>query len=350
MPVTPAQIVAGMNTQLSSYAKNDPVDQINSDRPMMAWFVDKSTPSLFMNGLFNEKVRISNDSNYQNYTGDNQVTYNKKDTVRLAPYQHYEAHDGFTLNETELANNGIIMTDDSTSRPTDAETSQIVDILKEDWTTLKQGFQQNWDLEIHQDGTQSPLAVPGLDLLVSTTPAIGTVGGIDASASPYWRNNTNLAINTATQGNLTAAMEVTWRACTLYGGMRPTAIFCGAAYLDAYRKDAQLTMTRMVTTPQKGGVALDSSVTDLTFKGLPLVWDPSFEALDAKLGVITYPWTKRCYFLNENALHLRQVKGRWMINRKPDRVYDRYTHYFGMTADYGLTMSKRNCMAVLSIA
>jgi hypothetical protein len=350
MPLSPAQLVSGANTQLATYAKGDPIDQINSDRPLMQWFISKSVPSIFSNSTYNEKVRISNDSNYQNYTGDQQVTYNRKDTTRLAPYQHYEAHDGFTLNETELANNGIVLTEGEPSTPTEAETSQIIDILKEGWATLKQGFQQNWDLEIHQDGSQSPLAVPGLDLLVSTAPSTGVVGGIDSSAFPYWRNNVSMAIATGTAGALTNQMEIMWRACTRYGGMRPDAIFVGSAFLDAYRGDALLTQSRQVITPQKGGVGLDNSVMDLSFHGVPLIWDPTFDALDDKLGAITYPWKKRCYFLNSKALKLRPFKGRWMITRKPSRVYDRYTHYFGQTCDYGITMNKRNCMAVMSIA
>lgn len=350
MPMNQAQLLAGANYQLQTYASNDPIDQISTERPLMKWLVDNAKPVIFSNGIFNEKVRISNDSNYQNYTGDQQVSYNKKDTVRLAPFQHYEAHDGFTLNETELANNGIVMTDDSNAVPTAAETSQIVNILKENFATLKNGFQENWDREVHLDGTSSSLAVPGLDLLVSTTPAVGVVGGIDASAFSFWRNNADLAINTGTAGTLTGEMETMWRACMKFGGLVPDFIVCGSKFYDAYRKDANQTQNRQVITNGKGGVNADSSTDNVFFKGKLVVWDPTFDALDDLLGVITYPWAKRCYFLNSKTLMLRPFKGRWMITRKPARMYDRYSHFFGTTADYGFTVNKRNANAVLSIA
>lgn len=99
-----------------------------------------------------------------------------------------------------------------------------------------------------------------------------------------------------------------------------------------------------------GGVTVDPSTKALAFKGVPVVWDPTFDALDEELGAITYPWKKRGYFLNSKAIKLRPVKGRWMIRRTPPRVYDRYTYYFGLTADYGLTCRKRNSNAVFSIA
>jgi hypothetical protein len=349
MPLTAQQLVNGANYQLMTYAKGDPIDQINHDKPLMKWFVEKKKESTFGNGIFNEKVRIANDSNYQNYTGDQQVTYNRRDTVRLAPYQHYEAFDGFSLNETDLANNGINMTDDEEAEMTDAEAIQIVDILRENYETLKLGFQQNWDLEIHQNGSQNALACPGLDAIVSTTPQTGVVGGLDPSVYSFWQNNASMGISTATPGNLTNQMEIMWRACTLYGGMRPDAIFCGQKFYDAYRIDCQSTITRMlVVKPNKAGdIAGGQEV--LYFKDVPVVWDPQMDQLDTILGTITYPWTKRCYFLQSKSIKLRNVKGRWMVKRKPPRMYDRFTHYFGVTADYAITCNKRNSMAVMSI-
>ncbi|MFP3513376.1 hypothetical protein SB775_28200, partial [Peribacillus sp. SIMBA_075] len=83
--MTTAQLLAGANRQLESFATNDPIDQFTSDRPLSAWLIANRQDSVFGNGIFNEKVRFTNDSNYQNYTGDDQVTYNRRDTVRKAP-------------------------------------------------------------------------------------------------------------------------------------------------------------------------------------------------------------------------------------------------------------------------
>jgi len=353
MPLTTAQLLLGANRQMESYATNDPIDQFSRDRPFAAWLIANRQDSVFGNGIFNEKVRISNDSNYQNYTGDDQVTYNRKDTVRKAPFQHYEAHDGFTLNETELSNNGIILTDDRNAVMTEAERIQIVNLLDENWSALKDGFQEEWDIEVHLDGSTNPKAVPGLDALVSTTPNLGVIGGIDAATSPYWRNFADMGIPTGTAGVLITRLETLWRQTVTYGKMgAPDFIVVGAAMYDAIQADALKVMSRQITlgVNGSGGITLDPSTKALAFKGVPVVWDPSFEAIDARLGPITYPWTKRGYFLNSKTIKLRPVKGRWMVKRTPPRVYDRYTHYFGQTADYGLTTKKRNSNAVFSIA
>ena len=350
MPVNNAQLAAGANTTLENFASGDPIDQINTEHKTLDWFIANKSPVIFGNGIFNEKVSISNDSNYQRYTGDDQVTYNRKDTTRKAPFQHYEAHDGFTLNETELANNGIVMSDDDEAVPTEAEKLQLVSLLDEGWRTLKAGFRANLALDFLRDGSQSSLAVPGLDLIVSTTPTTGVVGGLDASTATYWQNNASMAISTATAGTLVKEMEAQHRACTRYGGMQPDFYVCGSKFYDAYRDDSNQQTNRQVITNGKQGVNVDGSTDNVYFKGKLMVWDPDFDALDDVLGAITYPWAKRCYFLNSKTVRLRPFKGRWMIVRKPARMYDRYSHFFGITSDHAITCNKRNANAVLSIA
>lgn len=359
MPMTAAMLAAGANTQLMSYAKNDPVDQYSTERPFAKWLLDNKEVSVFMNGTFNEKVLIGDSSNYQNYTGDDQVTYNRKDNYRLAPYYHYEAFDGFALNETELANNGIIMTDDKEAVATDFEYAQIVNILEGNRATLKSGFQRNHDLELHRDGTQSSKAVPGLDLLVSTTPTANTtVGGINQSTSAYWRNNINLSIDSTQYDAFLAALEKTYRDCLTYGQSGPPDYYCaGSKFIDAYAKAVrnQGGSTFMVTVPAKGGTPLDGSrsggitQSGVFFKGKEIMWDPTMDILQ-QLDAPTIAWDKRMYMLNSKDLKFRPFRGRWMVPRTPPRIYDRHTHYFGITGDYGLTAKKRNGMAVVSIA
>lgn len=360
MPISPAQLALGANTQLEVYASEDPVDQIGQERPLLQWLLSKKKVTGGGNEYFNEKVRKSYDANYQNYEGDDQVSYNRRDTTRLAKFGYASFHDGFGLNEDELARNGIILTDDAEAQMTDAEEYQIVNLLKENMLVLKEGVQENLDLEVHRDGSQDPDAVVGLDGLISTTPAVGTVGGIDSSlaANAYWRNNANMAISTAVAGTLAAAMQTTWRACSRYGnGGSPDYIVAGSAFVDAYIKDATLTQNRQLMITGKGGTpAISASVgtgqvkTGAFFNGIEIIWDPTFDSLDDILGVITYPWKKRCYFLNSKFLTFRPMQGHWMVNRKPPRVYDRYVHYWGLTAKYRLTTKKRNAHAVLSIA
>jgi len=355
MPFTSEQLGYASKAAINYYLKNDPIDQVNVARPLIKKLMEEKRP--YTGGLqfVVEQLRYSNDSNFQSYFGDQQVTYNRKRTLQQAKYTWGSFHDGFGLNEDELASNGIIMTDDRSSTPSESEKVQLTNLLQENTETLKLGFQENFDYMLHLDGTQSATNIPGLDLLVSTTPTVSlVVGGLDQSVYSWWQNTAITGINSGTAGLLTQQMEVAWRDCTRYGGNAPNYILCGELFLDAYRNDAKATINRTVYMEGRAKpTELDGSVgegvkTGLYFKNIELVWDPVMTELDT-LYSPTIPWEKRCYFLNTKFLKLRPIQGHWMINRTPPRVYDRYVHYFALTAKAALTTGKRNAHAVLSI-
>ncbi len=357
MPFTTEQLAYAGNAAINYFLKNDPVDQVNVNRPLIKFLMEKKKP--YVGGLqyVVEQLRYSNDSNFQSYFGDTQVTYNRKRTLQQAKFTWGSFHDGFGLNEDELAQNGIVMTDDKSSTPSESEKVQLTNLLQENAETLKLGFQENFDYMLHRDGSQSATNIPGLDQLVSITPTTSSVvGGLDQSVYPWWQNTAITGISTATAGNLTQVMEVAWRNATRYGGFAPDFILCGELFLDAYRLDAKNTINRTVfmNGDKAKPTELDTSVgsgaeTGLYFKNVPLVWDPVMTVLDA-VDNPTIPWEKRCYFLNSRFLKLRPIQGHWMINRTPPRVYDRYVHYFALTAKAALTTGKRNAHAVVSIA
>ncbi|MDE2097465.1 MAG: phage major capsid protein [Patescibacteria group bacterium] len=356
MPFTSEQLSYGGRAAIDFYFKNEPIDQVNVERPWIKKLMATKKP--YVGGLqyVVEQLRRSNDSNFQSFFGDTQVTYNRKRTLQQAKFTWGAFHDGFGLNEDELVQNGITMTEDKAAVPTTAEKVQLNNLLKENTDTLRLGFQQNFDYMLHRDGSQSATDIPGLDSLISTTPTTSAViGGLDQSVYTWWQNTAITGINTGTAGTLTDQMEIAWRDCTRYGGFAPDLILCGEAFLDAYRKDATSTVNRTVfVKPDGGSVDMDAGIgegTDwgLTFKNRPLVWDPVMTELDT-LDNPTIPWEKRCYFINTKFINLRPIQGHWMVPRTPPRVYDRYVHYWALTARAALTTGKRNAHAVLSIA
>lgn len=349
MPFNAAQLAQGTNYQLDYFLKNDPIDQVNVARPWLKKLIEGKQNAPAANQFFVEQVYISNDANYQNYFGAQQVTYNERDGVRQARYAYYSFHDGFGLDEDRLAANGITLTDSGESVVSEAEKFQLTNLMQTCYTQLKEGVHDGLHEELLRDGTYNVNAAPGLDALVSTTPTVGTVGGLNAATQTYWRNNTALNI-AATAGVLNETMETTWRACTRFGGSAPDFIMASGAFIDAYRRDAKLEVDRQINVPQRGGVGLDSSVSGVFFKGIPIVWNPVLDILDAKYGAPPVRWDRRCYFINTKFMKLRPVTGHWMVNRAPSRAYDRYVHYRALTSKYRLTMGKRNCHAVLSIA
>lgn len=352
MPFTVEQLAYAGKASIDYFLKNDPIDQINVERPLIKKLM--AGKSDYAGGLqyVVEQLRFSNDSNFQSYFGDSQVTYNRKRTLQQAKFAWGSFHDGFGLNEDELAQNGITMTDEKNSVPTDAEKVQLTNLLKENNETLKLGFQENFDIMLHRDGSQNALDIAGLDSLISLTPsASATIGTLNQSTYSWWRNYASTGITSTTVDLLVNNMEVAWRECMRYGGSQPDFILVGAAFLDAYRRYSSVSVNRQSFNGGnlKGGVSIDAGTTGIYFKGVELVWDPVFDILDT-LDAPATAWAKRCYFINTKFMKLRPIKGHWMVSRKPPRVYDRYIQYFALTSKAALTTNKRNAHAVLAIS
>ena len=347
MPFTTAELARVTDYALQTISRKEPVDQITKSKPLLDYLLSTKEPSNFTGGVFRERVRVANDSNYQNYFGRDQVTYNARDPMRLTSWGWSNFHDGFGYDEDEMLAAGIILTDDSEAVATGAEKEILGNKLKESHQALRDGVMEGLDKELHLDGTQNAKAAPGIDHLISTAPTSGSMGGISRSFS-WWQNNANLNIATA---NLLAEMEESWRAGSLFGGKVPGRIFAGSAFLDEYRKQVMSQNSTQVNhVGGKGGVAVDGAVSDLTFHGVPIIWDPTLDQLDAELGAGTYARAKRAYFIPEGVIKLRPAKGHWMVQRRPERLPDRYFHYWALTGKYALTTNKPNATTVLSIA
>lgn len=347
MPFTEGQLAVAGNYAIDHYVRNNPIDQINVAHPLYSKLVSQKKPTPGGLEYDVEQVRFTNDSNYQRYFGAGQVSFNEKDTVRQAKYRWGNYFDGFGLDEDTLRQNGIEIGDSESAAPSAAEVVTLTNRLAESLETLKLGVQEGLDTDFHLDGTQSSDAVPGLDHLISTNPASGTVGGL-AATQPWWQNNANMGISGAA-GTLVDEMEQTWRSCTLRGGQLPDFIIAGSDFVDAYRRDAQAINSRWIAVPGRGGVSQDASTKALYFQNVEVVWDPMMDLLDDIVGSTTYPWKKRAYFVNTRTVKLKPVGSHWLRRVKPPRVYDRFVHYWGLSGSYRLTCNKRNANAVLSV-
>jgi hypothetical protein len=363
------QLAYAGNAAINYFLKNDPVDNYNINRPLIKRLMAEKKE--YGGGLqyVVQQLRYQNDSNFQSYFGDSQVTYNRKRTLQQAKYVWGAFHDGFGLNEDELTQNGITMTDDRNASPSDSEKVQLTNLLEENMETLKLGFLENFDLMLHRDGTQSTTNIAGLDLLVSTTPTLqNTVGtittGSTSGSNLWWQNYANTSVATTIPGtpvtqDTVECMEIAWRACIKVGGQAPNFLLAGEDFIDSYREDVAgytSAATKQIVIPadNKKGITIDGGTgngteTGMFFKGVPIQWDPVMDVLQAAdAPTVRWPW--RLYMLNTRHIQLRPIKGHWMIARRPPRVYDRYVHYWALTAKAALTTGKRNAHAVLALA
>ena len=153
--------------------RQNPEDLYNTERPLLKALQANKKPFPGAKQYIIEKLRTTNDQNFQWYAGSDAVTFNRRRTITQAQFAWGSAHDGFGLDEDELTQNYIVLTDDTkSSPPTTDEQKQFVDLIEENTRALKEGFAEKFDYELHRDGTQDTNAVAGLDLLARDLDAI----------------------------------------------------------------------------------------------------------------------------------------------------------------------------------
>jgi len=337
---------------ITHYGKNKPIDQINVERPLLDALLPKAKDLIGGVDGFTLNVYKGNDANGQYWSGNSKVTYNSRSPNELAKFNWSNFHDGFVLNEDELFRAGIAINDDiGRSTATKGEVVQLTNMLESNFMALEEGAKDFHHAALWLDGTQATDARPGIDALVSTTPTVGTIGGIDVSvaANAYWRNYATTGLGT-TQAALLGALETSKRNIQRVKG-RFTHIFVGADFYDALRNAILASNQTQITYGSGSKLNIDMATDTIKFDGIPLTYIPDFDT-NFGLSAPTIPWAKRCYMLNLSAggVELRRAKDDFMKMRYPGRPIDQYTYHFAMTSKFGLGIGKRNSNAVLAIA
>ena len=101
MPFSNEQLTYAANAAINNFMRNEPIDQVNIERPWIEKLMKSKRPYVGALQYVVENLRYSNDSNFQSYFGDQQVTYNRKRTLQQAKFTWGSFHDGFGLNEDE---------------------------------------------------------------------------------------------------------------------------------------------------------------------------------------------------------------------------------------------------------
>lgn len=351
MPFTAQEISDAGKAALDFYLKNKPVDQIQTERPWIRKLMMTARTFPGTKQYVVEQLRKTYGSNFQWYYGAQAVTYNSRQTLEQSQFAWHGAHDGFFLDEDRLLQNGITISESQRGgNNTQAERMQLTNLLEEQNESLRLGFEEKFDYELHQDGTQDTEALAGLEGLVKDDPTSGTVGGIDQSANTWWRNQTVTGLGSST---ILTNMESIWRLCTRNGG-RPDFILMGSDFVDTYvtaaraEGNAEWMLSRVGRVDPAFPVG-ERGNNDLQFKGVPIVWDPVMADLDANLSP-SIDYEKRCYFINCRHMRLRPAEGHNMVSRKPPREYNRYVFYWAITWKGALTTNRLTGHAFLSIS
>ena len=146
-----------------------------------------------------KELSHSENQTYKRYSGYELLDIAPSETLSAAVYLWKQATVAVTISGLEqLQNSGR---------------EQMIDLLDARMEVAEATFKNNLSNDIYSDGTASGgKQITGLQAQVDTTPATGTVGGINAANYTFWRNQVqpNSGTITLTDANIEGAMRSLW--------------------------------------------------------------------------------------------------------------------------------------------
>jgi len=122
-----------------------------------------------------QEMEYAENGTFKRYSGYESLNISPSDVFTAAEYNYAQAAVAVSISGLEMIQN--------------SGEAAIIDLLESRISNAEKTLTNNIALDCYSDGTaDGGRQIGGLQLLVSSTPSTGTVGGIDRSQWAFWRN------------------------------------------------------------------------------------------------------------------------------------------------------------------
>lgn len=151
----------------------DVKDNVSKNNALCRRLMDKGQHRTEDGGLsINQALDYQANGTYQRYSGYDVLNISASEVITNAEFQWRQIAINVVASGEELRKN--------------SGDSRIINLVKAKMKNAIRTFKNNFSADMYSDGTL-PNQINGLQALVADT-GLGTVGGIDSSAFPFWRN------------------------------------------------------------------------------------------------------------------------------------------------------------------
>lgn len=356
------QILHATAITLDDFIKGKLFQQNIQEKPTLAIFEKKAKTFKGGKELISEPVKMANGAGG---TNDGVKGFSHTDTVNFynpagglrAEYTWREHHIGWTMSETQLKQQGILVGDEfegKISKKSKRSLSVLSDALEENMADFAEQYASTMNALIWGDGTSDTSAIAGLRSIILDIPTLGVVGGLSNVTYAPWRNRARTAAFAADAsfdaahgggavtssptngGALIQLLQKDFRQLRRYGA-RPNRWACGSDFLDALETEIRANGNYSLS-----GFAgnHDISLGDLTAKDLGAYYDPTLDDLGR---------AKFCYIWDDGDIRLRPLEGDWKRQRDPARPYDKFVFHKSLLCTGQMTARRRNGSMVVEI-
>ena len=161
-----------VSTTFRKHAK-DVKDNVSRNNALCRRLMDKGQHRTEDGGLsIVQALDYQANGTYQRYSGYDVLNISASDVISAAEFQWRQIAINVVASGEELRKN--------------SGDSRIINLVKSRMKNAMRTFKNNFSADLYSDGSLAN-QINGLQALVADT-GLGTVGGIDSSAFPFWRN------------------------------------------------------------------------------------------------------------------------------------------------------------------
>ena len=216
--------------------------------------------------------------------------------------------DVFTAAEFNYAQAAVAISISGLEQIQNAGEERIIDLLESRIGNAERTLVNNIALDCYSDGTaDGGRQIGGLQLMVSSSPTSGVVGGIDRSAWSFWRNQIFSGLNNGgaavTAANIQSYMNRLW-VQQVRGADRPDLIVADNNFYRYYLESLQA--IQRIASEDKAMVGFDA----LKYMSADVVLDGGYGGGSP---------TNTMYFLNTDFIYFRPAASRNFVPIGDDR-------------------------------
>ena len=211
-------------------------------------------------------------------------------------------------------------------------------VLVNYWDAKLEAMDDKFDIAVDQmllsDNSANPKLAQGLDAYLTVPAATGlvTTGSIGTklrAASPVLQHYAEIGLTYGASGTLRAGLTRARRQANLslrgmeMGTEGVDFIMAGAGAIDRYVTFCTSNNIQFLTQLADKKRLADIGIPDtgISFEGIPIVHNPTFEVLDTLLAPAS-PWTRRMYMLNSKTWQLSYAPAKKKVMSFPDDAGD----------------------------
>lgn len=346
MPFSAGELANIANAALDYYIKGPALSQTIQDKPLVKALEEGKKEFPGGKEFISEAVKGDYTTALQGYNHNDTVTYGNPANIKRVQYKWYETHAGIGLTLTELKVNGVSVVDSaqgkSTTNHDEREVHVLTDLLEDKLEDMSEGWARSFNNMLWRDGSQDAKQVPGILSFLTTTPAVGTTGGLDRAANSWWRHRYTGGLSaSATNQTLTLFLRSEARQLRRYAKNSKYKVLCGSAFIEALESEIHAKGYYTDSGFANKGKN-EIGMATISMRGIgDFEYDPTLDDLSL---------SKHAFFIDTNAFKLRPMTGEDKKMHNPARPHNQYALYRAMTWTGALTVNQLNSSARYALA